>query len=240
MEVIETEDLCKNFGDIEAVKNLNLTVEEGQLFGFIGPNGAGKTTTINLLTGQMEPTSGSSGVMSLDPAKEPVKVRDKVGILPEREDPPTFFTPREYFEFAAQVRGVENIEDRIQKWAERLHFENKLDKMNKDLSKGEKQKVMISQAFLHEPDLVFIDEPLINLDPVMQEKLKDFFSDYMERNKTIFLSTHVMSLAEEVCSHVGIIDRGELIASGEKEEIKEGDESLTDAFLRLVKRDESS
>lgn len=239
MKVIETKNLCKKFGDVEAVKNLDLTVERGQLFGFIGPNGAGKTTTINLLTGQIKPNSGGSKVMGLDPEGEPVKVRDKVGVLPEREDPPTFFTPREYLEFTAQVRDMENPEDKIKEWAERLHFSNKLDKINKDLSKGEKQKVMISQAFLHEPDLVFIDEPLINLDPVIQEKLKDFFSDYIERNKTIFLSTHVMSLAEEVCSHIGIIDKGKLIASGEKKEVEEDGENLTDAFLRLVKDDES-
>lgn len=240
MCVIETENLSKDFGKIKALRNLNFEVEKGQLFGFIGPNGAGKTTTINILTGQIEPSSGSCTVMDLDPIKNPVEVRRKIGILPEREDPPSFFTPREYFEFVAEVRGIKRSKEKVKEWAKRLKFSDKLDILNKDLSKGEKQKVMVSQAFLHEPDLVFIDEPLINLDPVVQEELKKFFSEYKGKGKTIFLSTHVMNLAEDLCSHVAILDNGELIVSGPKEELKEGKESLTDTFLRLVENYESS
>lgn len=234
MALIETDGLTKNFGKVTAVDDLDLTVESEQLFGFIGPNGAGKSTTINLLTGQIEPTSGDCRVMGNDPVKNPVEVREKIGILPEREDPPTFFTPREYFEFVAKVRNVENIQDRIEEWAKRLKFEDKLDVMNKDLSKGEKQKVMVTQTFLHEPELVFIDEPLINLDPEIQERIKKYSLDYREEGNTIFLSTHVMSLADEICTHIGLISGGKLVVSGEKESLKEEGEDLTDVFLRLV------
>ncbi len=234
METIKTENLSKNYGDVDALKELSLEIGKGQLFGFIGPNGAGKTTTIEILTGQILPSSGECSVMGIDPVLEPKEVRKKVGILPEREDPPSFMTPREYFKFVADVRNIEGIDEKISEWGERLKFSKKLDRMNKSLSKGEKQKVMIAQTFLHEPDLVFIDEPLINLDPVIQERVKQYFVEYINRDKTIFLSTHVMSLAEEICSHIGVIDDGELLYSGTKSDMKEGEEKLSEAFLRMV------
>ncbi|MFB6265715.1 MAG: ABC transporter ATP-binding protein [Candidatus Nanohaloarchaea archaeon] len=234
MPVIETRGVSKSFGKVQAVKDLDMEVGEGQLYGFIGPNGAGKTTTIELLTGQLEPDSGTMNVLGVDPVENPVEVRGKVGVLPEREDPPSFLTPREYFEFVADVRGTEEVDVKVEEWAERLRFEDRLDTLSKDLSKGEKQKVMISQAFLHEPDLVFIDEPLINLDPVVQERLKEYFRGYREDGNTVFLSTHVMSLADEVCTHIGLLDQGELVASGGKDEMLEAGENLEDAFIRLV------
>ncbi len=234
MKPITTENLSKNYGEVNALKELSLDVCKGQLFGFIGPNGAGKTTTIQILTGQLIPSSGNCSVMGLDPILEPKKVRKKVGILPEREDPPSFMTPKEYFKFVADVRDIEGIEEKISEWGERLKFSKKLDKMNKSLSKGEKQKVMIAQTFLHEPELVFIDEPLINLDPVIQERVKEYFLEYINRGKTIFLSTHVMSLADEVCSHIGVIDDGELLFNGKKSDMKEGEEKLSESFLRMV------
>lgn len=241
-KMIEADGLSKSFGELKAVKDLNLEVSSGQLFGFIGPNGAGKSTTINLLTGQLEPDSGSSKVLGIDPEVKPVVVRDKVGILPEREDPPSFLTPREYFHFVGKIRDIAEpiVEDRIASWAEKLRFSDKLDAVSQDLSKGEKQKIMIAQAFLHKPDLVFIDEPLINLDPVIQEKVKDHFVQYAKEDKTIFLSTHVMSLADEICSHIGVIDQGELIVSDKLDEVKQKSESLTDSFLRMVEDNESS
>lgn len=234
MPLIEARKVSKRFGDVQALRKLNLEVEEGQLYGFIGPNGAGKTTTIEILTGQIEPDEGSAEVMGIDPSEDPVGVRRKVGILPEREDPPSFLTPREYFEFVADVRGVGNVDEKTAEWADRLKFRDRLDNLSKDLSRGEKQKVMISQAFLHEPDLVFIDEPLINLDPVVQERLKEYFRSYREDGNTVFLSTHVMSLADEVCTHIGLLDDGQMLESGSKEELVEDGEKLEEAFLRLV------
>ncbi|MDY6777002.1 MAG: ABC transporter ATP-binding protein [Candidatus Nanohaloarchaea archaeon] len=234
MPLIEARKVSKRFGDVQALRKLNLEVEEGHLYGFIGPNGAGKTTTIEILTGQIEPDEGSAEVMGIDPSEDPVGVRRKVGILPEREDPPSFLTPREYFEFVADVRGVGNVDEKTAEWADRLKFRDRLDNLSKDLSRGEKQKVMISQAFLHEPDLVFIDEPLINLDPVVQERLKEYFRSYREDGNTVFLSTHVMSLADEVCTHIGLLDDGQMLESGSKEELVEDGEKLEEAFLRLV------
>lgn len=235
MKAINVEGLEKDYGGLEALKGLDLEVEKGEFFGFIGPNGAGKSTTINILTGQLKPSAGKINVLGIDPVKHPKKVREKVGILPEREDPPSFLTPREYLEFVAEVREMDGPE--IEKWAKRLDFYEKLDTVNMDLSKGEKQKVMVAQAFLHEPELVFIDEPLTNLDPIIQERVKNFLVDYRERGNTIFLSTHVLSLAQDVCSRVGIIDKGELIADRRLETV-EGE--LVDAFLEEVDGFENS
>lgn len=234
MAVIETKRLSKTYGKTQALQNLTLTVEKGQLFGFIGPNGAGKTTTINILTGQLNPTSGGSTVLGIDPVLHPKRVRNRIGILPEREDPPSFLTPREYFSFVGDIRDIPGVEDRAEEWADRLLFRDKLDTLNKDLSKGERQKVMITQAFLHEPELAFIDEPLINLDPIVQERIKEHFTSFVEKGNTIFLSTHVMSLAEEVCTDIGIIHRGELVTQKAEDEIHESGETLADAFLRII------
>jgi ABC-2 type transport system ATP-binding protein len=214
-------------------------VEEGSFFGFIGPNGAGKTTTINLLTGQTNPTSGRATVLGIDPVLDPVEVRSQVGILPEREDPPSFMTPREYFNFVADVRGLDEVDNRIKRWADRLQFKDKLDTANMDLSKGEKQKVMLTQAFIHEPELVFIDEPLINLDPIIQERIKKFFVDYQQQGNTLFLSTHVLSLAEEVCNRVAILNRGMVVAEKDIRSLG-AEEQLVDVFLEEIERAESS
>lgn len=235
-DVIEVEDLSKNYGQVQALNGLSFEVEKGETYGFLGPNGAGKSTAINVLTGQIQPSSGSARVLGDDPESDPVDVREKVGILPEREDPPSFMTPREYFEFVAEVRSIPNLDNRIEEWAERLDYADKLDTINMDLSKGEKQKVMVTQAFLHEPDLVFIDEPLTNLDPVIQEEVKDFFRDYRERGNTLFICTHVLGLAEEVCTRVGIIKDGKL-----DEEVNMDDvDDLTEEFLDEVEVVEST
>ena len=234
MVPVRLRKISKKYGKSFAVKNLSFSVDEGQFFGFIGPNGAGKTTTIDILTGQLMPDSGRCSVMGVDPVTEPVKVRKKVGILPEREDPPSFMTPREYLEFIADVRNISDIDERIEEWGERLRFSSKLDVMNRSLSKGEKQKVMVTQALIHSPELAFIDEPLINLDPVIQERLKSFLVEYVEEGNTIFLSTHVMSLADDVCTHIGVLDRGELVEKGSLEDIKQDGEKLSEAFLRII------
>lgn len=234
MAAIETTGLTKTYDGLTALDGLDLSVEEGELFGFIGPNGAGKTTTLNLLTGQIRPTSGGATVLGTDPATAPVEVRRKVGIVPERESPPSFLTPREYFEFVAEVRGIADVRSKVEEWSDRLRYRTKLDTLNADLSKGEKQKVMVTQAFLHEPDLVFIDEPLINLDPLIQERVKEFLIDYNEEDRTVFLSTHVMSLAEDLCDRVVILNEGRMIADRTMDEIEEDGKSLSEVFISEV------
>lgn len=233
MNAVETEGLTKKYGDLTALDGLTLEVEEGELFGLLGPNGAGKSSTIEILTGQTKPTSGTARVMGVDPIKNPVEARSRMGVLPEREDPPSFLTPREYFDFVGDVRGVE-IDGQVDEWAERLGFEDKLDSISMDLSRGQKQKVMFAQAFVHEPELVFIDEPLTNLDPVVQERVKDFVVEYNEKGNTVFLSTHDITVAEEICTRVGIIQKGKLVAEKDIEEVKRNGSRLIDEFMEEV------
>ncbi len=235
MAAIETRDLSRSYGDVEALKGLTLTVEEGELFGFLGPNGAGKSTTIRVLTGQLDPDAGSARVMGVDPAKDPVGVRERLGVLPEREDPPSFLTPREYLAFVGEVRGIPEpvVEERTEAWAEELAFRDKLDVLSTSLSRGQRQKVMIAQAFLHDPPLVLIDEPLSNLDPVMQERVKRRLLQHREAGNTIFLSTHNVAVAQEICTRVGIIYDGTLLATEDPRDLPEGTR-LIDRFLEHV------
>ncbi|MEF8784490.1 MAG: ABC transporter ATP-binding protein [Haloarculaceae archaeon] len=232
MPAVETTGLTKRYGDVVALSDLSLSVEDGELFGLLGPNGSGKTTTIEILTGQREPTEGTATVLGQDPVTDPLSVRQSIGILPEREDPPSFLTPREYLQFVGDVREVENIDDRIERWARNLEFRGVLDTIAGDLSEGERQRVMLSQAFVHEPDLVFIDEPLVNLDPLMQEEVKSHLREYCAEGNTLFLSTHFMAVAEELCTQVGIIADGTLVTQQDTRDF--GDGGLLDTFVEEV------
>ncbi|MFB6207602.1 MAG: ABC transporter ATP-binding protein [Haloglomus sp.] len=235
---VRTEGLAKRYGDVTALDDLSLTVPRGELFGFLGPNGAGKSTTINILTGQLVPDEGRAEVAGIDPVEEPVRARQAVGILPENGRPPSFLTVREYFEFVAATRDLDDdvVEPRVDAWADRLEFAHKLDTLCTDLSQGERQKVLITQAFLHEPEVVFIDEPLTNLDPIMQERVKRFFRQYREDGNSLFLSTHFIETAAEVCTRVGIINRGRLLAEIDPREL-DPKESLLDRFFAAVDAD---
>ncbi len=232
MPAIETTDLTRRFGDVTALDGLTLSVDSGALFGLLGPNGSGKTTTIELLTGQREPTSGSATVVSHDPVSEPMAVRRAIGILPEREDPPSFLTPREYLTFVGEVREVDAIDDRIDEWAERFDFAGVLDALSTGLSEGERQRVMLAAAFIHDPDLVFIDEPLVNLDPIMQEQVKRELAAYCERGNTLFLSTHYVDVAAELCTQVGIVENGRLVAECDPQSMSE--DELLEYFIAEV------
>jgi ABC-2 type transport system ATP-binding protein len=237
MAAIQTRDLSKRYGDVVALDALSVTVEAGECYGFLGPNGAGKSTTINVLTGQLVPDAGEARVAGVDPVETPVEARRHVGILPERGRPPSFLTVREYFEFAAATRRLDDatMVERVDRWAERLEFAHKLDTLCTDLSQGERQKVLLTQAFVHEPEVVFIDEPLTNLDPIMQERVKAFIETYRAAGNTLFLSTHDVDTAAEVCTAVGIINRGRLL-----EELRprgmDGD-ALLDRFFESVDDD---
>jgi ABC-2 type transport system ATP-binding protein len=235
---VRTTGLAKHYGEVTALDDLSLTVPRGELYGFLGPNGAGKSTTINILTGQLVPDEGTAEVAGIDPVAEPVQARGAVGILPENGRPPSFLTVREYFDFVAATRDLDEdvVGPRMDAWADRLEFEHKLDTLCTDLSQGERQKVLVTQAFLHEPPVVFIDEPLTNLDPIMQERVKRFFREYRADGNTLFLSTHFIGTAEEVCTKVGIINRGRLLAEIDPRDL-DGSESLLDRFFAAVDAD---
>ncbi|WP_353633933.1 ABC transporter ATP-binding protein [Halobacterium sp. NMX12-1] len=233
MSVIEADSLRKAYGDVRAVDGLDLAVDRGEVYGFLGPNGAGKTTTIEILTGQLRPDGGRAEVLGTDPANEPVETRRRVGVLPEQQTPPSFLTPAEFFEFVGRVRGLddETVAERVEEWSQRLGFAAKLDTLCADLSRGQQQKVMLTQVFVHEPDVVVIDEPLANLDPIVQEQVKRYLQSYAEDGNAVFLSTHNIDVAEDVCSRVGIVTNGRVVA---ERDVAETETDLLDAFLDAV------
>ncbi|MEY7849536.1 ABC transporter ATP-binding protein [Natrarchaeobius sp. A-rgal3] len=235
MGVIRVDDVYKSYGTVRAVDGMSFAVDRGELFGFLGPNGAGKTTTIRALTGQIRPDSGTISVLGTDPTDDPLEARSRVGILPEQGSPPSFLTPREYLEFVGTVRDLDAdlVAERTERWADRLGFRNKLETLHTDLSRGQQQKVMIAQAFVHEPEVVLIDEPLANLDPLVQEQVKRFLLEYAADDNAVFVSTHNIDVAESICSRVGIVADGEIVAERSLEEGFD-DGSLLDVFLECV------
>ncbi|MDN7011740.1 ABC transporter ATP-binding protein [Methanoculleus sp. FWC-SCC3] len=235
--MIEATELTKNYGSVTAVNRVSFSVAEGELFGLLGPNGSGKTTMIRMLTGQIPPTTGSARVMGLDPAKDPIGVRGLVGIIPEQETPPSFLTAEEYLHFVASIRNLDSVDERCDRWFDLLEFGDKRDVLCKDLSRGTRQKLMFAQAFLHEPELALIDEPLINLDPVMQRTVKDFLKGYVQGGGTVFLSTHILEIAEEICDRIGIIHNGRLLHSGPVGDLVGSGRHLESFFLDLVRGD---
>jgi ABC-2 type transport system ATP-binding protein len=232
--VIEARDLSKAYGEVQAVDNVTLAVEEGALFGLLGPNGSGKTTMIKMLTGQTRPSGGTASVLGIDVTKDPVGVRARVGIIPEQETPPSFLTSMEYLKFVAAVRKIPEIEKKADWWFDFLDFADKKDVLCKDLSRGTRQKLMFTQAFIHEPSLALIDEPLINFDPIMQDLVKDYLAGYAKKGNTIFISTHILEVAEEICSEFAILHKGKLLHTGPVADLKAKGEHLPAFFLSLV------
>ena len=235
--MIEADELTKRYGTVTAVDGVSLSVAKGELFGLLGPNGSGKTTMIRMLTGQVRPTAGSARVMGFDPAGDPIQVRQAIGIIPEQETPPSFLTAEEYFHFVARIRNLDRIDERCDRWFDLLEFHDKRDVLCKDLSRGTRQKLMVAQAFLHEPRLVLIDEPLINLDPIVQRIVKDFLQGYVRDGGTVLISTHIIDIAEEICDRIGILHNGRLLYCGRTGDIAGEHGRLERSFLDLVRGD---
>lgn len=225
----------KRYGDVTAVNNLSFSVKKGELFGLLGPNGSGKTTMIKILTGQIKPTFGRASVLDVDVLSDPLHIRELVGIVPEQETPPSFLTAEEYLIFISHIRKIRNYENQIDTWFHRLDFLDQKNTLCKDLSRGTRQKLMVAQAFLHEPLVAFIDEPLINLDPIIQRVFKDFLLEYISKGNTVFFSTHVLEIAEEICSEIAILDKGSLLFKGSMDSIKGKQINLESFFIKLVK-----
>jgi len=235
--VLEAQELSKTYGEVQAVDRVTLSVEEGALFGLLGPNGSGKTTMIKMLTGQTRPTGGSTQVLGVDVTKDPVGVRARIGIIPEQETPPSFLSAMEYLRFVAAVRKIPDIETKAEWWFDFLDFADKKNVLCKDLSRGTRQKLMFTQAFIHEPALALIDEPLINFDPIMQDLVKEYLADYVKKGKTIFISTHILEVAEEICSEFAILHKGKLLHTGTVSELTGRGDHLPSFFLSLVRKD---
>jgi ABC-2 type transport system ATP-binding protein len=176
-------------------------------------------------------------VLGVDAVADPQKVKANIGIVPESESPPSFLTPTEFLEFVARLRRVEGIETKVQHWLTWFGMDEKKDTMCKDLSKGQRQKVMLAAAFIHKPKLLFLDEPFANLDPIYQRKCRQWLLDHVKDGGTIFLCSHVLEMAERMCNRMAIINDGRVLAAGTVKGLKQSeDETLEDVFIRLVGR----
>ncbi len=234
MPVIEAHRLSKRYGTVDALRGIELRIERGEFFGLFGPNGAGKTIMLRILTGQLRPTSGSAQVLGVDVLAEPLRVKSLIGIVPEVESPPSYLTATEYLEFVARVRKQDAVDARVAKWLEFFDLNEERNTLCKDLSKGTRQKLMLASAFLHDPELVFLDEPFINLDPIYQRKLREFLQEYVAGGGTVFMASHLLDIAERLCDHVAVIRDGSVIATGSVSQIRGSEADLESAFLRLV------
>ena len=234
MAAIEATDVVMDFGGMKALDHVSIKVERGDFFGFFGPNGAGKTTLIRIMTGQLEPTSGSVRVLDVDVVKEPLRVKELVGIVPEVESPPTYLTAYEYMYFVGKVRGVDSLDDRIDKWLTFFDLESKKGTICKDMSKGMRQKLMLASAFIHEPKLLFLDEPFINLDPIYQKLLREYLEEYVAKGGTVFMASHILEISERLCNRLAIVNLGKVALQGRKEDLVQGGEDLERVFMRAI------
>jgi ABC-2 type transport system ATP-binding protein len=231
---ISAHGLTKRFGRVDALRGVDLAIESGEFFGLFGPNGAGKSTLVRILTGQLRPTSGSAEVLGVDVVREPLEVKARIGIVPEVESPPSYLTASEYLYFVARVRRTDRIPERVSQWLDYFDLEDSATTLCKDLSKGTRQKLMLAAAFLHDPRVLFLDEPFINLDPIYQRKLKDFLAGYVASGGTVLMASHLLEIAEKLCDRVAIIRDGSIIATGTVADVRGREVDLETAFLRLV------
>lgn len=243
--MIEIENLSKSFGDLKAVENLNLHIPRGELFCFLGPNGAGKTTTIKMLTGLMRPQRGSIRIDGIDTQSDPVAAKRVMGYIPDMPYMYERLTPLEYIEFVADLYDVPD--DRVAETADiefdRFGLVSYQNALIGDLSHGLRQRLIYVATFLHEPRVMFIDEPLVGLDPYTIRMIKDLLRSKTREGMTIFLTTHILAVAEEIADRIGIISHGRLVSLGSLAELRQqhgAQESLEDLFLRLTADDRPS
>ena len=208
MSAVRTEGLVKDYGRIRALDGLDLTVEQGEVFGFLGPNGAGKSTTIRLILDLLRPTAGTIEVFGANPSAGGPELRQRIGYLPGELGLPTRKTAGEYLHYLARLRGGRGA-SRISELADRFGLE--LHRPLRALSKGNKQKVTIVQAFMHDPDLLVLDEPTSSLDPLLQMEFRALVDEAHGRGATVFLSSHVLAEVEEIAGRVAIVRAGKIV-----------------------------
>ncbi|MEO8954513.1 MAG: ABC transporter ATP-binding protein [Ktedonobacteraceae bacterium] len=235
-------DLVRAFGQKMAVNHLNLTVQRGEFFGFLGPNGAGKSTTIKMLVGLLRPTAGSAWVAGVDVWKDPLKARRMMGVLPEFLNIYERLSGREFLTFAGHMYGVaeKDIRHRSEELLQVLTLADDADKLIVDYSVGMRKKVALAAAIMHRPQVIFLDEPFEGIDPVSSRVIRDILHELTQRGTTIFFSSHIMEVVERLCTRVGIINQGTLVAEGTLQELRERaqgegkDASLEDIFLNVI------
>ncbi|MHB1426787.1 MAG: ABC transporter ATP-binding protein [Gemmataceae bacterium] len=237
---IETHRLTRTFGDFRAVNGIDLSVERGTFYGFLGPNGAGKSTTIKMLTGLLAPSRGSIRVLDKDmlDADEALAAKGRIGVVPEDLALFDNLTGREYLTFIGRMYLLprETIRGRIDELLTLLGLDGEEKKLTLEYSHGMKKKLALAAALLPNPDLLFLDEPFEGVDAVTSRVIRDLLKGYVARGSTIFLTSHVLDIVEKLCSHVGIIVKGNLVEQAPLETFRQGG-SLEDRFLEAAGAD---
>ena len=232
--MVEIKGLCKSYDNKRVVDNLDLTINDGEIYGFIGHNGAGKTTTIKCLIGILSFEKGEILIDDLSIKDKPIECKRKIAYIPDNPDLYNYMSGIDYLNFIGDVFNVANEEraKRIDKYAGIFELTDSLANPISSYSHGMRQKLAIIAAWLHEPDLIVMDEPFVGLDPKASHDLKVMMREFCDNGGSIFFSTHVLEVAEKLCDKVAIIKQGQLIKSGTMEEVK-GDSSLESVFLEL-------
>ncbi|MFP4383685.1 MAG: ABC transporter ATP-binding protein [Spirochaetia bacterium] len=239
--MIEFINLNKSYdnGRVQAVKNLNFKVNQGEIFGFLGPNGAGKTTTIKMIVGLLKPDSGSILLNGIDNRKDPLSAKRTYGYVPDEPILYEKMTGAKYLSFIADIFEVPDTDREIIKdLAAEFEMTEALNEVISAYSHGMRQKITLMAALIHQPEIFILDEPIVGLDPRSSFVLKERMKKYTEMGKTVFFSTHVMEVAERLCDRVGIINKGEIIALGPFEELRQkaggSGDTLENLFLELT------
>jgi ABC-2 type transport system ATP-binding protein len=238
--MIELSGLTKRYGAFTAVDAIDLTVPRGELFGFLGPNGAGKTTTLRMIAGILRPTAGTVRIGGIDLVAEPRAAKARLGFIPDRPFIYEKLTGMEFLRFVAGLYEQEGaaIEHRARELLALFDLEEWRDELVESYSHGMRQKLIISSAFIHRPEVIVVDEPMVGLDPKAARILKDLFREYTRRGHTIMMSTHTLEVAETLCDRIGIIQHGTIRACGTMAELRAsaeaGTQGLEQIFLRLT------
>jgi ABC-2 type transport system ATP-binding protein len=238
--LIETQALVKRYGDKLAVNNVSLEVQAGEVFGFLGPNGAGKTTTIKMIVGLLQPTSGTIRVAGYDVQTQPLLAKAASGYVPDTPNLYAKLTGRELLRFVGDLYSLDRqrLAQRTEELLRVLDLNEAADQTIDSYSHGMQQKASLAAALMHDPKVLVLDEPTVGLDPKSARLIKDILRQMAERGTAVFLSTHILEIAERMCDRIGIINKGELVAVGTMQELrslgKAGETSLEDIFLGLT------
>ena len=238
--MIELSGLTKRYGKFTAVDGISLTIPAGELFGFLGPNGAGKTTTFRMIAGILKPTSGSIRIAGISLDDRPIAAKSRLGFIPDRPFVYDKLTGAEFLRFVAALYGQGGalIERRIDELLELFELTPWKHELTEAYSHGMRQKLIISSALVHRPEVFVVDEPMVGLDPRSARLLKDLLREFVERGGTVLMSTHTLEIAEAMCDRIAIIQSGRIAAAGTMDELRtetsSGDASLEELFLKLT------
>ena len=239
MKAIQVRELTRDYNGLRAVDGITFSVEAGEIFGFLGPNGAGKTTTIKVLTGQLRPTAGTAQVAGCDVVEERQQLKPKIGVVFEYQNLYERLSARDNLVFAARLYGVPKR--RVDQVLAQVGLTDRARDRIKEYSNGMKQRLLIARALLHEPDVLFLDEPTRGLDPNVARELRSIVARLAQQGVTVFLTTHYMEEADQLCDRVAIIDQGRIVALNKPEQLKaihgeDGKTTLEDVFVKLTGR----